>query len=128
MTGRGGREDGFTLVEVLVAFFIAALTLTAALRVLGEGSTWARRGPDSAARLEEAASLLDTLVAAPQLGPGEQDGTFADGRRWRARVTDVTGLVLAKASGRLLRIDLFSQADGAAPILSTAAVVGPAAQ
>jgi general secretion pathway protein I len=122
------QEAGFTLVEVLVAFFIAALTLTAALRVLGEGTASARRGPEAAARLEEATSLVETLLAAPRLAPGERDGLFADGRRWRVRVTDVTGLVAAKATGRLLRLDLFSEADGAAPLLSTAAVVAGSAQ
>jgi general secretion pathway protein I len=113
-------ESGFTLIEVLVAFFIAALALTSALRVLGEGSRWARRGPDAAAELEEAASVMDTLVAMPKLHPGEQDGSFADGRHWRAQVTDVTGAVLRTSAGRLLRIDLYAQGNGA-PLLVTLA-------
>lgn len=121
--GCGGRQDGFTLIEVLVAFFIAALTLTAAMRVLTEGSGWARRGPAAAIRMEEALSILDTVMAAPSLGPGEQEGVFADGRGWRVRVTDITAAVLPQANGRLLRIDFF--AGGGTPLLTAAAVGAP---
>lgn len=114
------REAGFTLVEVLVAFFIAALTLTMALRVLGEGAGWARRGPAVALRLDEAASVVDALLADPSLRPGERDGMFADGQRWRAHVSDVTGAVVPKAApARLLRVDLMASGAVAAPLLST---------
>ncbi|MBE7219422.1 MAG: prepilin-type N-terminal cleavage/methylation domain-containing protein [Caulobacteraceae bacterium] len=116
-----GGDAGFTLVEVLVAFFIAALTLTAALRVLGEGAQWARRGPAAALRMEEAASVLDSLAADPALRSGERDGTFTDGQPWRARVTDVTALAAAGAPGRLLRLDLYAGSNLDAPLLVTLA-------
>ena len=48
------RTQGFTLVEVLVAFVIAAMTLTMAMRLLEQGAVWARRGPSAALRMEEA--------------------------------------------------------------------------
>lgn len=114
-----GAEAGFTLVEVLVAFFIAALTLTAALRVLGEGANLARRGPAAALRMEEAASVLDTLAADPALRSGERGGAFADGQPWRARVTDVTALAAAGSPGRLLRLDLYAGSGGGTPLLVT---------
>lgn len=119
----GGNEAGFTLVEVLVAFFIAALTLTAALRVLGEGAAWARRGPAAALRMEEAASVLDSLAADPALRSGERGGTFTDGQPWRARVTDVTALAAAGGVGRLLRLDLYAGSGGGTPLLVTLATV-----
>ena len=115
-----GRKAGFTLVEVLVAFFIAALTLTMALRVLGEGAGWARRGPAAALRMEEAASVMEALLADPALRPGERAGTFTDGQPWRARVTDVTAAVVSgPAPARLLRVDLSAAGAAAAPLLAT---------
>ncbi len=122
-TPRGDSEAGFTLVEVLVAFFIAALTLTMALRVLSEGAGWARRGPAAALRMEEAASVMDTLVADPALRPGERDGAFADGQPWRARISDVTATVVPAAPARLLRVDLFAGTTQGDPMLATLAMV-----
>lgn len=118
-------EAGFTLVEVLVAFFIAALTLAIALRVLGEGAALARRGPAAALRMEEAASVLDMLAADPALRAGERDGTFADGSPWRAHVTDVTsGTAAGGGVGRLLRLDLSAGQEGAPLLVTLAAVAG----
>ena len=124
VNARDGNEPdaGFTLVEVLVAFVIAAMTLTMAMRVLGEGAVWARRGPAAALRMEEAASIMDGLLADPALRPGERAGTFADGQPWRARVTDVTAAVISQAPpARLLRLDLSAGGAAEAPLLSTLA-------
>lgn len=120
----GNRPDaGFTLVEVLVAFVIAAMTLTMAMRVLGEGAVWARRGPAAALRMEEAASIMDGLLADPALRPGERAGTFADGQPWQARISDVTAAVVSQgAPARLLRLDLSAGSTAGAPMLSTLAV------
>ena len=117
-----GPDAGFTLVEVLVAFVIAAMTLTMAMRVLGEGAMWARRGPAAALRMEEAASIMDGLLADPALRPGERTGSFADGQPWRARITDVTTAVVSQAApARLLRLDLSAGGEVGAPMLSTLA-------
>ncbi len=82
----GRREAGFTLLEVLVAFVIAALALTA----LVEG---ARRGiwaGEVAGRHEEALSRarsrLAAVLAQPVLQPLEQGGEDGNGFRWQTRV------------------------------------------
>ncbi|MDX7951712.1 prepilin-type N-terminal cleavage/methylation domain-containing protein [Lichenihabitans sp. Uapishka_5] len=125
--GTRGDEAGFTLVEVLVAFFIAALTLTMALKVLGEGAGWARRGPATALRLEEAASLLDATLAEPGLAPGERTGRFADGAPWRLRVVDVTAEVVPGAPAQLMRVEVLAGPRQGPALLSTLATVARAA-
>ena len=118
---RQDREGGFTLIEVLVAFMIIALTVTMALRVLTEGAAWARRGPAQSFRVEEAASVMDSLLADRHLQPGETSGAFTDGGQWRARIVDVTTLLMPQAPARLLRIEVFTDEAGRAPLLVTLA-------
>jgi general secretion pathway protein I len=76
MTGR--REQGFTLVEALVAFAILAVVLVAAFRTAGTGL----RAIDAAATTEGAVlaarSQMDRIIALRQLsGPrkGQIEGT-----------------------------------------------------
>ena len=118
---RQDREGGFTLIEVMVAFMIIALTVTMALRVLAEGAAWARRGPAQSIRVEEAASVMDGLLGDRGLQPGDKSGAFTDGGRWRARIVDVTTFVMPKAPARLLRIEVFLDESGGAPQLVTMA-------
>ncbi|WP_282585086.1 type II secretion system protein [Lichenifustis flavocetrariae] len=118
---RQDREGGFTLIEVLVAFMIIALTVTMALRVLAEGAAWARRGPAQSSRIEEAASVMDGLLADRHLQPGDTSGAFTDGARWRARIVDVTTLLMPQAPARLLRIEVFTDEASRTPLLVTIA-------
>ena len=80
-----GRDEGFTLVEVLVAFAIAAPVVAL---LIGQGAL-AVRAVRTAARYEEAVSraqsrldsILDRTLAA-----GERDGDDGGGFHWRTRV------------------------------------------
>jgi general secretion pathway protein I len=120
------ERQGFTLVEVLVAFTIIALTLTMAMRVLAEGAGIAKRGPAQAARMEEAASIMARLVADPRLALGDTSGVFPDGTRWHVRCTDVTTLVAASSGARLIRIEFFPEPSARRPALVTIALGAPA--
>jgi general secretion pathway protein I len=82
------RAAGFTLIEVLVAFVIAAL----ALGVLYEGAGDGLRAGQRAGRVVEALSLARSHIAALGAGPlvaGEQAGADGGGYRWRGRVTQL---------------------------------------
>ena len=89
MAQRG--DDGFTLLEVLVAFAIAA----PALAVLYQGGVGSMEITRAAASYQEAMSRaqsrLDAL-AGDALAPGEQDGDDGDGFRWRTRIAPVATL------------------------------------
>jgi general secretion pathway protein I len=79
-------EVGFTLVEIVVALAILALSVTVLLGVISDGL----RRTDLAARTAQATSLAQSLLA--KLGTelpvqqGEMSGELADGFRWRARM------------------------------------------
>jgi general secretion pathway protein I len=80
------NDDGFTLVEVLVAFIVLALALAGIYATLANS---ARLQADLALRdsaMAEAQSHLARLVAGP-LTAGESNGRFASGVAWRAVVT-----------------------------------------
>lgn len=82
--GRAGA--GFTLLEVLVAFVIAA----AALGVLYGGALDGLRATVAGARTEEAVSRAQSRLAAVGRGappvPGTTGGDDGHGFRWRTRV------------------------------------------
>jgi general secretion pathway protein I len=74
------RAEGFTLVEVLVAFTIAALLLVAVLRILTLGLDGGERAEAYTRATIIAESTLDTLGVVTPLKPGEaaelRDGPF----------------------------------------------------
>jgi general secretion pathway protein I len=79
--------DGFTLLEVLIAFAIASI----ALAVLYQGAVDGLLGSRLAARTDEAVSRARSRLAAlchgAQLTPGEQSGDDGSGYTWRTRVS-----------------------------------------
>ena len=87
MRKRQGDEDGFTLVEVLVAFAILSLSLT----VLFQAFTLSAKGTDRIAERKTAialaATLFDRVGTDIPLLPGEKEGDFVlEGFRWRISV------------------------------------------
>ena len=91
-------ERGFTLLEALVAFAIAAAALTTLVQVATEG----RRAVVTALRYQDAVSRarshLDGAYAA--LSPGDQDGSDGGGFRWRLAVRALESTGKRDAAGR----------------------------
>ena len=78
-------DSGFTLLEVLVAFIIAAAAVGALLQGAGTGLAAAR----VAAHYNEALSLARSRMAALSVAPpspGEQAGSEPGGFAWRSTV------------------------------------------
>ena len=82
-------EAGFTLLEVMIAFVIAAL----ALSMLYQGVTGGLRATASATRTEEAVSLAKSHLAAVGRGEGinpqETSGVDGDGFDWRLHIAAI---------------------------------------
>ena len=81
-------ERGFTLLEVLVAFVIAAL----ALGVLFRGTLGGLRTAQVASRYEEAVTRAQSHLAALTAGgltPGDRQGEDGNGFHWRVRIAPV---------------------------------------
>lgn len=77
-------EAGFTLLEVLVAFLIAAM----ALAVLFRATVESRTNEAVAARYQEALSRARSRLAATEAAPltaGDRQGDDGGGFRWRVR-------------------------------------------
>ena len=86
---RRGGSDGFTVVEMLVAFAIVALCTVSALEV---SATLGRQGGRTEAVLraaDEAQGVVWLRLAAGTLRPGVETGRFSDGRPWFLEVADV---------------------------------------
>ena len=83
---RWRRRRGFTLIEVLVAFTILAVALTALFQVFshGLGAIGAAERYSVATML--ARSVLDDVGAEIPLVPGEQRGDLGDGFSWLVRI------------------------------------------
>ena len=98
---RAERPDaGFTLVEVVVAFIIAALILVAAMRLFGgafDGSTRAER---MSIALIGAGATMESVGTAIPLILGTQRGSLRPGLSWQTIIEPYTGLS-ATSLGRL---------------------------
>ena len=87
MTARDRRKRaavrGFTLLEVLIAFTILALSLAVVMQAFSTGFRSLERAKDSAIVTLQARSKLAELGQTIPLEPSEQGGELEDGATWR---------------------------------------------
>ncbi|KQQ25371.1 general secretion pathway protein [Methylobacterium sp. Leaf123] len=84
-----GAEDGFTIVEMLVAFTIVALCTVTALQI-SASLTQQGAGVEAALRTsDEAQGIVWLRFALGSLRPGQESGRFSDGSPWVLTVADV---------------------------------------
>lgn len=81
-----GAEAGFTLLEVLVAFAILAVALTAVLQAFGGGLESVRRADAAALSLAKARSLLERVGAELAIAPGVLNGG-EEGAGWSISIS-----------------------------------------
>lgn len=87
MQSRRDRESGFTLLEVLVAFTIFALSFMAILQIFAGGLGNTAVADRALVALGHAESLLARAGLEQPLAPGQRRGTFDDGMIWRKDVS-----------------------------------------
>lgn len=118
----GGRQGGFTLIEVIVAFGVLALGLAILLGTLSGSARQVRQSDDSGRAALYAQSLLAQAGVGETLKPGRREGEFERGRyRWtldvqpwadQARPADPN--LSDPSAARLLQLELTVQwGDGA---------------
>jgi general secretion pathway protein I len=87
---RGGtsstRQQGFTLIEVLVALTILAISLTVLFSVFGHSLARHAESQSRMAARTLASSLLAQAETAPTLSPGESTGKANPDLAWRLNV------------------------------------------
>ncbi len=82
------REDGFTLIEVVVAFVLLGLVLATGFEIFSEGMSRAGMLEERSAALEVARSRLADAGAEEPLKAGLSQGEAADPRfHWTTTVT-----------------------------------------
>ncbi len=88
---RAGPRDeaGFTTVEVLVAFGIAAAATVMAFQIAGTAAAAVRRIETSRVAADEAEGVVLRRLAEGPLRPGLVRGAFSDGTPWTLAVTDL---------------------------------------
>lgn len=82
-------EEGFTLVEVLVAFAIVSLASVMVIRVAADMVAGTRRIEAAGFHLDEAEGIVLSRAAAGTLRAGIERGSFRDGAFWTLNVVDV---------------------------------------
>lgn len=97
-------DGGFTLLEVLVAFLIAALALAA----LFSGGLGGLRAASVSGRYTEAVSLAQSHLAAAGIGDalsaGDRQGDEGNGFHWRVRVAPTATASAAPGALRGTRV------------------------
>ena len=84
------RSRGFTLLEVMLAFVILAVSMGMLLGMLSRGLGQVRTSQDETEATLHAQSLLDQIGVIDPVQPGERSGEFDNGRyRYRLETTEI---------------------------------------
>ncbi|WP_370278869.1 prepilin-type N-terminal cleavage/methylation domain-containing protein [Pontibacterium sp.] len=86
MTSPRRRENGFTLIEVLVAFIVLSMSLGVIMSILSVSMRTSRTASTDQYALMLAESKLSELVGTPELKVGRREGEFDDAYRWEAHI------------------------------------------
>ncbi|GAB6845821.1 general secretion pathway protein I [Methylorubrum rhodinum] len=85
----GSDADGFTLVEMLVAFAIVSLCTVSALDVAASLGRQSGQVEAALRAVDEARGIVALRLAAGTLRRGAETGRFSDGQTWILDVADV---------------------------------------
>ena len=80
------RDSGFTLLEALIAFAIAALALAALLPMTFDSAARSERATATRVAVMHAESKLAAIGRELPLAPGETSGSIDNRYRWSARI------------------------------------------
>lgn len=114
------EEGGFTLLEVLVAFAVLAVAMTAILQAFGGGLDATRRSEAAGEALAAARSLLDRVGTELPIVPGLRSGGSAAGPSWSVEIarrkSALDSLPEAEWSYALFDVTVSVSMPGTAPV------------
>ena len=82
-------ENGFTLLEVLIAMTILGLGVVTLLQIFSQGLQLGARSTARTETIAAGARVMDELLARRTLASGAQAGKFGANGRWQAQVQAV---------------------------------------
>src|SRR5690348_11501271 len=97
--GHRARTGGFTLLEVIAAVLLLAITFASLMRVAGSSLTLTARSAERSEAAMWARSLLDSAFVLEPIRVGQSSGRFDDRYRWRLDVRPFQPPPTAQASG-----------------------------
>mgnify|MGYP006270869365 CR=1 FL=1 len=80
---------GFTLIEVLTAVLILAISMTALFQLFSGSIRSSERVGATGRALFHAQEKMEEFLLRRDLAPGQFEGEWADGYRWRAQIDEV---------------------------------------
>ncbi|MGN2254006.1 prepilin-type cleavage/methylation domain-containing protein [Frateuria sp. GZRe12] len=115
-SGRRTCAGGFTLLEVIAAVLLLAITFASLMRVAGSSLTLTARSAERSEAAMWGRSLLDSVFVLEPIRVGRSSGRFDQRYRWQLDVRPVQPPATAQASGpqpraqasplKLYRLDL----------------------
>lgn len=83
------RQEGFTLIEVLVAVMVLAISLVVIMQLFSGGLKSNRISGDYLYGIFHAREKMEELLLTQEWAPAELSGDFEDGYRWVATIEEV---------------------------------------
>jgi general secretion pathway protein I len=82
-----GRQQGFALLEVLIAFVIAAMALGLLFQAASSSGNAAKQAGNYEEAVSRAKSHMATVGRQSDIAPGEQGGDDGGGYHWRIKIS-----------------------------------------
>lgn len=107
-SARSRHQHGFSLLEVIAAILLLAITFTALMKVAGASLRLTQNAADYSEAAMWARGQLDGAFVGEPLRPGRSDGQFNRKFRWQLSVTpwNGAGVPPANAPLHLYQLDL----------------------
>jgi general secretion pathway protein I len=107
-------EDGFALIEVVVAFTIVTIILAALYQAIAGAWRGYARTDRGEQTLAHASAQLEAIGVGEPMQPGESSGSYATGAAWQLTVEPVR---TASQRGRVFRLLLKVHDPAGKPLL-----------
>ncbi|MBL7204768.1 MAG: prepilin-type N-terminal cleavage/methylation domain-containing protein [Desulfobacteraceae bacterium] len=85
-------NDGFTLIEILVAISILAISLAVILQLFSGGLKSSRLSDEYTRGIFHAREKMGEVLLSKEVSAGETEGEFSDSFRWKCQIELIEGV------------------------------------